>query len=288
MPDEPMSINEAVRLVEFLTDEVDCKLVVVIDEFDQIKDVEQQKNFTNFVKQISDKHVNAMLIFCGIGESIDALMSAHESADRYFHTVSLGQLSWEARYEIVIEAAKSLDIEIDQDTVVRIARISDGFPHYVHFISEKLFWRVYRSKSGRVTPELFQLAMADAASSMDMKLRGPYEKATQKYTNEYELVLWAAADGHELKRRSTDIFRSYERISASIRQTALTRLKFNQRINSLKKPTHASILSGSRQGWYEFTEKMVRGYVRLRAEQAGVVLENDHPATRKRFNTFSA
>jgi hypothetical protein len=77
-------------------------------------------------------------------------MAAHESADRYFHTVSLGQLPWEARYEIVTSAADALGIAIDPDTVVRIARISDGFPHYVHFISEKLFWRVFIAQNGGV------------------------------------------------------------------------------------------------------------------------------------------
>ena len=68
-------------------------------------------------------------------------------------------------------------------------------------------------------------------------------------------------------------------------QDALDRDKFNQRINSLKQPSHASILTGTRQGWYEFTEKMIRGYVRLRAEQEGVLLEVDHPALRSRART---
>ena len=60
-------------------------------------------------------------------------------------------------------------------------------------------------------------------------------------------------------------------------EAALDRAKFNQRINSLKKPSHGQILLGSRQGWYEFSEKMIRGYVRLRAAEVGVDLGTDHP-----------
>ena len=115
-----------------------------------------------------------------------------------------------------------------------------------------------------------------------MKLRGPYEKATQKYSNDYEPVLWAVADGHELQKRSTDIFKSYEYVMDSLGQIPMSRAQFNQRINSLKRPSHASILTGSRAGWYEFTEKMVRGYVRLRAEKAGVALDMDHPKAKTR------
>lgn len=280
---EPTSVNEAVRLMQALCGDFE-RLVIVVDEFDQVRKKAEQESFANLVKQISDKHVPARFIFCGVGESVDAIMAAHGSADRYFHTVSLGQLPWEARFEIVTVAADRLGIEIDENTVVRIARISDGFPHYVHFVSEKLFWRVYEARNdGRVTGELFEQAMSDAAAGMEMRLKGPYEKATQKYRNDYECVLWAAADGHELRRRSSDIFDSYTRIMRDRPDEALDREKFNQRINSLKQASHASILTGTRQGWYEFSEKMIRGYVRLRAELAGVILEVDHPAVRRRI-----
>jgi hypothetical protein len=133
--------------------------------------------------------------------------------------------------EIIDAAADTLGVEIDTDSVIRIARISDGFPHYVHFISEKLFWRVFGGRNeGIVTPELFGEAMLDASSSMDMRLKGPYETATQKYHGDYEEVLWAAADGHELLKRSSDIHKSYLRIMS------LTRKKTSRK-NSLQPKT---------------------------------------------------
>ena len=288
-PQEPFSVNEAVRLIKFLTENYAENMVIVIDEFDQIKEDSHQRAFASFVKQVSDKQVPARFIFCGIAENVEDIMSAHGSADRYFHTVELGQLPWEARFDIVTTAADQLGIEVDENSVIRIARISDGFPHYVHLISEKLFWQVFshRDKTGgKVNGDLFEAAMSDAAGSMEMKLRGPYETATQKYSNDYEHVLWATADGHELKRRSIDIYESYERIVQSLQVESLDRERFNQRINALKRQNYAEILTGSRQGWYEFTEKVVRGYVRLKAEQAGVVLEHDHPAVSNRITRY--
>ena len=284
-PNPPASVNEAVRYIQSICDVERFRPVIVIDEFDQLKDKEEQRHFTSFIKQVSDKHVPAKFIFCGIGDSVEAIMSAHESADRYFHTVALGQLPWEARFEIIDAAADALGIEIDTDSVIRIARISDGFPHYVHFISEKLFWKVFGARNqGTVTPELFGEAMLAASSSMDVRLKGPYETATQKYHGDYEEVLWAAADGHELQKRSSDIHHSYLRIMNLRGKKPLERTHFNQRLNSLKQRSHGCILTGTRQGWYEFTEKMIRGYVRLRAEQQGVVLEADHPVAPRRPN----
>lgn len=276
--EEPLSVNDAVRAIQFLSDKLGGKPVFVVDEFDLILSTEVQRDFANLVKQVSDKHVEACFIFCGIAESAEALMAAHGSADRYFHAVDLGKLPWDARIEIIETAADALGIEIDKTTVYRIAMICDGFPYYVHFISEKLFWRIFECRNGgKVTPELFVLAMEDAASAMDMKLRGPYEKATQKYDDTYSAILFAVADGHEMKKRSADIYTVYLRVMKDLKKAYLTREQYNNRMARLKSEAHGYILSANRQGWYEFTEKMIRGYVRLKAEQANVRLSPDHP-----------
>ena len=276
--DEPLSVNDAVRAIQFLCQKIGGKPVFVVDEFDLIPSVEVQRDFANLVKQVSDKHVGACFIFCGIADSAEALMAAHASADRYFHAVDLGKLPWDARIQIVETAAETLGIQIDKTTVYRIAMICDGFPYYVHFISEKLFWRVFEADNGgEVTPELFALAMEDAASAMDMKLRGPYEKATQKYDDTYSAILFAVADGHELKKRSADIYTVYLRIMKDLDEKPFTREKYNNRMNRLKSEAHGCILTANRQGWYEFTEKMIRGFVRLKAEQLKVRLSPDHP-----------
>lgn len=276
--DEPLSVNDAVRVIQFLAENLGEKPVLVVDEFDLVSSADVQRDFANLVKQVSDKHVGACFIFCGIAESAEALMAAHGSADRYFHAVDLGKLPWDARIEIVETAAATLGIKIDRTTVYRIAMICDGFPYYVHFISEKLFWRVFEAKNGGVvTPELFVMAMEDAASAMDMKLRGPYEKATQKYDDTYSAILFAVADGHELKKRSADVFSVYQRVMKDLLKEPSNRTQFNNRMNRLKSEPHGFILAANRQGWYEFTEKMIRGYVRLKAEQKGVNLSPDHP-----------
>jgi hypothetical protein len=95
--------------------------------------------------------------------------------------------------------------------------------------------------------------------------------------------LWAIADTHELQRRSADIYKSYERIVGSMGGAPLTREKFNARINNLKTPAWGSIVTASRTGWYEYREKMMRGYARLRSEQQGVEVESEHPLQARRF-----
>jgi len=56
--------------------------------------------------------------------------------------IELERLSHDARWEI-IEAARDLDVSVDREYLIRIGQISDGFPYYVHLISEKMFWEVF-------------------------------------------------------------------------------------------------------------------------------------------------
>ena len=168
--------------------------------------------------------------------------------------------------------------------------ISDGFPHYVHLITEKVLWKTFQDPEPITTskPQHYTRGINEAVLDIEPHLKATYEKATLKYKSDYETVLWAVADHHELKRRSTDIYNSYTPIMRSLKEDALTSLgllnanplwrdTFNQRMNSLKRVNHASILRANRQGWYEFSEAVVRGYVRLRAEARGVELGNEHP-----------
>jgi uncharacterized protein len=151
-----------------------------------------------------------------------------------------------------------------RSSLFRISAISDGFPHYIHLITEKLLWEIFVDENTiRVSrPAHYLAAIRASVLDIEAKLRQTYEKATQKYVeqDQYEAVLWAVADHHELNRRSADIFEVYTHITSNLQTIKpLPRDKFAQRINALKRPTHGSILKGSRQGWYEFSEPVMRG-----------------------------
>lgn len=68
----------------------------------------------------------------------------------------------------------------------------------------------------RASPDHYERAVAEAVEDMQPYLRGPYETATRKYSNDSEAILWAVADTHELTRQAREISKSYERIMASI------------------------------------------------------------------------
>ena len=116
--------------------------------------------------------------------------------------------------------------------------------------------------------------MHGAVQESETSLKIIYDNAVQKYSDTYEEVLWAVADDNLLRRQMTDIFdKSYERImDERIGRTKLSKKTFYQRIYSLTTPRHGEVLIPRGNGWYEFRENIVRGYVRLRAAKEGLAL----------------
>ncbi len=87
-------------------------------------------------------------------------------------------------------------------------------------------------------------------------------------------MLWAIADHADLIRSPEDIFRSYEGLFGSD-EGHLDRNKVVSRLSALKEKGCGHILASERVGFYHFRENIMRGYVRLRAEDEGYELATD-------------
>lgn len=272
-------LNQAVSVFRFCAESRMAEAVIIFDEFDDLASDDDRALFSDFIKQVGDQRIPVKLFFTGIGRALDELLAAHHSCYRYLATVDLQPLAWDGRLAIIDTAAEALGVTVEPSTRYRIAAISDGFPHYVHLICEKLFWAVEDDEQVKLItePEHYLRSLAESVKDIEPFLKELYAIATQKYNNDYQEILWAVADHHELKRRSSDIYQSYLEIMQQRSAQPLDRSKFNNRMGYLKNPSHGEILIGSRQGWYELREPILRGYIRLRAEYEGINLAKEHP-----------
>ena len=71
-------------------------------------------------------------------------------------------------------------------------------------------------------------------------LKAGYEKATQKYNNDYQEVLWAVADDSSLRRQVKEIYDSYKRIMGRHYRgkEVMDLTKFYNRMNALRTDRH--------------------------------------------------
>ena len=276
-----LDLNAAAAAIREAATRRGGRSIIVIDEFEALPTTEDRHLFAELVKQLSDRGVPVALIFCGIGRSLDDLLHGHNSAHRYIAEVALPvpPLTYSGRWSIVDTTCSAFGVSINDDSRLRIAQVSDGFPHYVHLIMHKLLWGAFRAEHpvSKFEPEDYVDAVREALHSVESRLRSAYDDATKKYDDSYQEVLWAVADHFELDRNNRRVYAdSYERIMADVGRDPLPFEDFQKRLARLRSQRHATILQSERPGWVRFSENLIRGYVRLVAEAKGVQLALEH------------
>jgi hypothetical protein len=270
-------LSDGIETLKELSEFFDDELVVVVDEVDRIREVDEVEKFADFLKQLGDKRVEVKFIFTGIADTLDEILGSHRSAIRQLETIELPKLSWDARWAIAIEALKAFDIEIDRSIYIRIALISDGYPFYVHLIIERLLWLLFDKPSqvDKVEWDDYHAAIDLAIDTIHTELSRPYEKAINQRSQDYEEVVWATIVAEDnIGEYIKNMYDQYIGIMKQIEgKERLDLQKFSTRIRNLLKDEYGPILTiGLKKGLYIYKEKMLRGYVRLRAEQKNIEL----------------
>jgi hypothetical protein len=181
---------------------------------------------------------------------VDQLLTSHPSAGRILETIELKRLNHSDLWKILTVVGDKLHIELQQEALIRVGQISDGFPHYVHLIGEALFWSMFddTQEVNRSGPAHFKAAITGAIQRVESALRVQYERATKKTRNtaDYEEALWALADSTSDKRQISEIYEASYRWIMGKRpsRNVLRREQLNQRYLSLKKESHSHIVAG--------------------------------------------
>jgi len=277
-PPELADMNGVIQALREATKAYRSKSIVVVDEFDLVVDPQEKELFADFIKQLGDQQLRIQFIFCGIGESLDQLLGAHGSCYRYLANIEVPRLFFGARFEIIDSSATALGVNVGDMARFRIAAISDGFPHYVHLICEKLYWELFNDpdQADAVSTMHYSEAIRAAVRGIQQELRRAYDKATMKEHDDFHHLLWSAADHSNLRRRTDEIYASYLAIVKRLGVQSMERKKAVARLAALRKPGCGEILASKSRGWYEFRESILRGYVRLRAEAEGVTLAREY------------
>lgn len=271
-----MSLQDAVDMLASISEFHSSSPIVVIDEFDNLSVAERQK-FAGLLKGMGDQSTHTKLILSGIAETFDELLEGHGSVSRQLEAIYLDRLPWNFRWNIAEKVFGAIDVEIERSHLVRIAAISDGFPHYVHLIVEKLAWVIYEARASSVDKDLFNEALSRAVESISPHLSKSYRIATRNGGPDTHYLIWSVADAYDMDRKVDNIYRSYARICEDIGSSAMERSKISTRLAALKKSNGdgTGILASDRNSWYTFKEKMVRGYVRMVAESNGIELRGE-------------
>ena len=159
----------------------------------------------------------------------------------------------------------------------RIGAVSDGFPSFVHLVSEKVLTATFDGGHLETDGSDYEKGLEDAVRSVELTLKRTYEKGVHRNTKKLETIVWAIASDKFLDVNVEGVWNQYRKLCQMLNMTPDPRERVAQRLGLLCKLEYGPILIRQRHANYAFKEKMMRAYARLRAEYAGCQIGEENP-----------
>jgi hypothetical protein len=168
-------------------------MVFAYDEAQNLADHAQEKQYPlalllDVFQSIQKKGIPFMLVLSGLPTLPPKLVESRTFAERMFHTIFLKKLDDDSAREAIVRPIKSgqCPIELSDDTVNRIIKISGGYPYFIQFICKEVFdvWITQVGKGARpLVPENEIVRKLDADF-----FHGRWARATDRQRNLMEII----------------------------------------------------------------------------------------------------
>ncbi|HZZ92749.1 MAG TPA: AAA family ATPase [Usitatibacter sp.] len=249
--------------------------IIVLDEFDKLADREAKALMANTIKSLSDYSVPATLILVGVANSVDGLISEHESISRALVQVPMPRMQAQELEEIIDKRLARLGMKITRPALAQIIGLSSGLPHYTHLLG---LYSVRRAlNAGKLLIDETHVDEAErlCLEKVDASLTSQYNRATQSHRsgNIYKEVLLACALA-EPDERGYFPAKAVEFPLSTIMRKPYTTEMFGQHLKKLNTADRGEVLEVDgtpRRFRYRFEEPLMQPYVILRGLKDGLL-----------------
>jgi Cdc6-like AAA superfamily ATPase len=170
--------------------------IIVLDEFDRIKDASTNQLVADTIKALSDYSVNATIVVVGVAEDVSSLIQGHESITRCLIQIKMPRMSTEELKQLVLSRYYRCGIQTDADAVWKIIFLSRGLPYYTHLLAMHAARYAIDHRKTVVKHEDVDKALEDAITELDQSIKEKYVMAVRSQRAEdtlYAPVLLACA-----------------------------------------------------------------------------------------------
>jgi hypothetical protein len=134
-----------------LADIFESRVLLVIDELDRVQD---KDGLASFIKIGTSATLKFMLV--GIAQSVSELLHDHQSLERVLAPTHVAPMERPELIAIIDQAmsklaADGVDMEFDEEATAAVARLSAGFPWFVHVLGQAALVNAYRRGGSVVT-----------------------------------------------------------------------------------------------------------------------------------------
>lgn len=248
--------------------------IIVLDEFDRIKDRGTTQLVADTIKALSDYSVGATIIIVGVAEDVSSLIEGHESITRSLIQVKMPRMSTEEQKQLILVRYGRCGIKTNEDAVWKVIFLSRGLPYYAHLLAMNAARYSVEQRKLSVDHADVDKALERSISELDQSIKEKYVMATrsQKGDTLYASVLLACAFA------STDELGRFQQTAVS---APLNRLKpgknyqpstFALHMNAFCEAERGEILQrfGTPRNYrYRFSDPMMQPFVILKGLNEG-------------------
>jgi Cdc6-like AAA superfamily ATPase len=266
-PHEPEHVRHALQQLQ-------ARSLIVIDELDRLEDDESLSLLADTIKTLSDHSVPVTLVLVGVADSVDDLIGDHRSVTRALNQIHMPRMSVRELEEIVTKGLAELKLSVAPLAKRRIARLSEGLPHYTHSLTLHAAQRAIADDRNEIRHGDVDDAVLLAVQKAQHSIRTAYDKATRSPRRDtlFEEALLACALAHKgpLGHFTAGAVRAP---MSQIMGYPVEISKFNRHLNTFTDINRGHVLekTGEPRSWfYRFTDPVLQPFVILRglAQQA--------------------
>jgi len=250
--------------------------IVILDEFDKLKDGELRNSVANTIKNLSDRSVRTTVIVVGVADSVGDLIEEHESILRCLRQIPMQRMNAAELKEIIEKRVPRIGMRIRPDALAYIVSLSRGLPHYAHLFGQQSAKKALQDRKLTIDIKHVESAIPSCIDETAQTIREQYHKATisPRKGNIYKEVLLAAALAQvdDLGYFApTDLRRS---LAALLKKTDVLVSLFGQHLKTLCEDDRGKILeqTGSERKYrYRFVEPMMQPFILMQGLRSGLI-----------------
>jgi Cdc6-like AAA superfamily ATPase len=169
--------------------------IIVLDEFNLIRDQEISRLMAETVKALSDAGSKATIIIVGISDSVSELVAGHQSINRCAEEILMPRMQKDEMRDVLEGRLRRLEIEITGDAKWKVINLTKGLPAFAHGLGKEAALSTVSRKSLKIEEKDVDTAIDVILSSNQNSLKSDYELAT--HSNQararYKQILMACA-----------------------------------------------------------------------------------------------
>jgi Cdc6-like AAA superfamily ATPase len=182
------------NLLRRIFSQLEAKIIIIIDEFDRIKDENTKRLLSDTIKNFSDYSVDTTFVLVGVADSVNNLIESHNSIERALVQIQMPRMMPEELSNIIEKGLNILNLKMEESVKSEIVNLSQGLPHYTHLLSLYAAQAALSEEQTNIKDEHLKNAIDESINKAQQTIRDDYYKAiSSPRGNLYKQVLLACA-----------------------------------------------------------------------------------------------